>query len=254
MTSLLPTPEVQFIDENGAPYAGGTIAFYIPGTLTPKSTWQDALQVTLNTNPVVLDAAGRAIIFGDGDYRAILKDALGNEIYDQLTSSTLPESDISPAMLPVVEAATLATARNLMGITAAIAAAIAAVQLLPGPQGATGATGPAGPQGGTGATGTASINTAYGDASSAGMYWKDLASGWMMASGQGNTGPSGTATVYFPLAFANAPNVVACTVGNGTNMVLRVYGMVNDHFWVFIEDTDNHGGQSSQFSWNASGF
>ncbi len=254
MTSLLPTPEVQFIDENGAPYAGGTIAFYIPGTLTPKSTWQDAGQVTLNTNPVVLDAAGRAVIFGNGDYRAILTDVLGNLIYDQLTSSTLPESDISPAMLPVVEAATLATARSLMGITAAIAAAIAAVELLPGPTGPAGPTGATGPTGGTGATGTASIDVAVGDASSAGMYWKDLATGWMVASGQGNTGPDGTATVYFPIPFANAPNVVACTVGNPTNMVLRVYGAVNDHFWVFIEDTDNHGGQSSQFAWTASGF
>ena len=70
--------------------AGGSIAFYIPNTLTIKQTWQDVGQVTLNQNPVPLDANGCAVIYGAGIYRSILKDSLGNTIWDKLTASTSP--------------------------------------------------------------------------------------------------------------------------------------------------------------------
>lgn len=110
MPLLLPEPESQFCDSDGHPYAGGTIATYVPGTSTPKATWQDNGGTVLNTNPIVLDAAGRAIIFGDGDYRFVLQDAAGNLIYDQWTSSV-----ISDAMLPVVKATTTADALAALG-------------------------------------------------------------------------------------------------------------------------------------------
>ena len=115
MPLLLPPPEVQFLDGNGHPFAGGSVAFYIWGTDTPKDTWQDHEGVSLNTNPVILDAAGRALIFGSGDYRCVLKDASGNLIYDQWTSSV-----VSDAMQPVVRAETLEEARDLLGIDDAI--------------------------------------------------------------------------------------------------------------------------------------
>src|SRR6185437_6913414 len=88
MATILPAPEIQFISAAGAPVAGGTVAFYVPGTSTPKDTYQDAGQTILNTNPVTLDAAGRAIIYGSGTYRVVLKDASGNLIYDQLSADT----------------------------------------------------------------------------------------------------------------------------------------------------------------------
>jgi hypothetical protein len=114
---LLMSPETQFCDGNGAPYAAGTIATYIPGTTTPKATWSDWQQTVLNTNPVVLDAAGRCILWADGDYRLILSDAEGNLVWDQV-STTL----VSAAMVPVVSAPTLQAARDAMGVTAAIQA------------------------------------------------------------------------------------------------------------------------------------
>ena len=80
----LPPGMQQFSDGNGAPYSGGNVYFYVPGTTTPKSTYLDPNGITPNTNPVILDANGRAIIWGSGLYREVLQDALGNTIWDQL--------------------------------------------------------------------------------------------------------------------------------------------------------------------------
>jgi hypothetical protein len=86
MATILPTGETQFLDANGDPLAAGTVTFYIPGTTTPKDTWQNAAQSILNSNPVTLDAAGRAIIYGSGAYRQVVKDQFGNLIWDQDTA------------------------------------------------------------------------------------------------------------------------------------------------------------------------
>lgn len=83
--TLLPNGEQTFVDANGAPISGGRVYFYIPNTLTPKTTWSTQSQSAPNTNPVVLDSAGRAVIYGVGMYRQILKDQAGNLIWDKLT-------------------------------------------------------------------------------------------------------------------------------------------------------------------------
>ena len=70
--------------------AGGSVGFYIPNTLTFKQTWQDSAESILNQNPVTLDANGCATIYGAGIYRMIVKDSLGNTVYDKLTASTGP--------------------------------------------------------------------------------------------------------------------------------------------------------------------
>lgn len=84
--SLLPNAEQTFVDLNGQPLAAGRVYFYIPTTTTPKATWRDAAGAVTNANPVVLDAAGRAIIYGAGTYRQVVKDVFGNTVWDQLTS------------------------------------------------------------------------------------------------------------------------------------------------------------------------
>lgn len=86
--TLLPNGEQQFFDANGTPLAGGFVYFYIPGSTTPKDTWQDTGQTIRNANPVTLDGAGRAIIYGSGAYRQRVTDASGNLIWDQVTSDT----------------------------------------------------------------------------------------------------------------------------------------------------------------------
>lgn len=94
---MLPNGEQQFTDNNGLPLSAGCVGFYTPGTLTPKATYQNSAQTIANTNPVQLDAAGRAIIYGTGTYRQIVTASngtltpcspAGTQIWDQLTAST----------------------------------------------------------------------------------------------------------------------------------------------------------------------
>lgn len=89
MATILPLAETQFNDALGEPLAGGRVYFYLPGTTTPKDTYQDSLQTIPNTNPVILDSAGRAIILGSGAYRQVVYDAVGNLIWDQTTSEAV---------------------------------------------------------------------------------------------------------------------------------------------------------------------
>lgn len=95
--TLLPNGEQFFNDNNGLPLSAGCVYFYIPGTTSPKATYQNAAQTVANTNPVQLDAAGRAIIYGTGTYRQIVRASngtltpcspAGTQIWDQLTAST----------------------------------------------------------------------------------------------------------------------------------------------------------------------
>jgi microcystin-dependent protein len=96
--TILPNGMNYFTDNNGLPLSSGCVFFYVPGTTTPKSTYTDSSQTIANTNPVQLDAAGRAIIYGTGTYRQIVKSAgsnaitpcspSGTQIWDQLTAST----------------------------------------------------------------------------------------------------------------------------------------------------------------------
>lgn len=86
--TLLPPGKQQFLDANGDPLAAGSVYFYIPNTFTPKNTWQNSGQTTLNTNPVVLDSGGYAVIYGSGSYRQIVKNSDGDTIWDQVTASS----------------------------------------------------------------------------------------------------------------------------------------------------------------------
>jgi hypothetical protein len=82
---LLQNGKQQFIDQNGAPLANGSVYFYAPGTNNPRETYQDSVGSIVNTNPVSLDSRGQAIIWGSGTYRQIVKDAAGVTIWDQIT-------------------------------------------------------------------------------------------------------------------------------------------------------------------------
>ena len=88
MSQLIQNAKQQYIDGNGNPLAGGRVAYYLPGTLTAATTWQDQAQTTPNPNPITLDANGECIAWGadSTSYRQIVKDSLGNTIWDQVSA------------------------------------------------------------------------------------------------------------------------------------------------------------------------
>lgn len=94
--TLLPNGQQQFIDANGNPYVNGRVWFYsnYPACTVLKNTYQNEAGTQLNTNPVVLDAAGRATIFGSGAYCQVLKDSSGNTIWSKYTSDTSSSSNL----------------------------------------------------------------------------------------------------------------------------------------------------------------
>jgi hypothetical protein len=64
-----------FTDNNGNPLVGGKLYSYAATTTTPKATYTTATGDIENTNPVVLDAYGRATVFLSGSYKFTLTDA-----------------------------------------------------------------------------------------------------------------------------------------------------------------------------------
>ena len=80
----------QFLDSNGAPLSGGLLYSYLSGTSTPATTYTVRAGTTNNTNPIVLDAAGRtpSEIWLDGGvlYKFVLKSSTYVQIgtYDSI--------------------------------------------------------------------------------------------------------------------------------------------------------------------------
>ena len=99
-TWVPPGKQQFFLPGTMTPLAGGQVFMYVPATSTPKNTYQDQAETTLNTNPITLDANGECTIWGDGLYRQILQDSVGNQIWDQVTGFISPSSSVvfaSPA-------------------------------------------------------------------------------------------------------------------------------------------------------------
>jgi hypothetical protein len=75
-------PHVTFVNASGGPCAGCSIATFAAGTTTPSPTYTDSTGTSVNTNPIILDAAGGANIWvGRSSYKFILKTALGATIW-----------------------------------------------------------------------------------------------------------------------------------------------------------------------------
>lgn len=95
----------QFFDNNGVPLAGGLLYSYAAGTSTPQATYTDNTGLISNSNPIVLDAAGRVPsevwLNSAQSYKFVLQTAASVQIWSK--------DNISPfggGVLPVINGGT----------------------------------------------------------------------------------------------------------------------------------------------------
>lgn len=81
---------IQFFDNSGNPLAGGLVYTYAAGTTTPAATYTSVTGLTANSNPIVLDSAGRTPyqiwLTQASSYKFILKTSVGTTLgtYDNV--------------------------------------------------------------------------------------------------------------------------------------------------------------------------
>lgn len=70
----MPTPEIQYLDSSGRPLSGSKLCTYAAGSSTPLATYTSSTAGTPNTNPIILDTAGRASVWvGPALYKFVLR-------------------------------------------------------------------------------------------------------------------------------------------------------------------------------------
>jgi hypothetical protein len=73
--TICPLPKMQLFTDAGLPAVGYQLFCYVSGTTTKQDTYQDATFTAANTNPIILDSAGRATVFLDAlSYKFVLAD------------------------------------------------------------------------------------------------------------------------------------------------------------------------------------
>jgi hypothetical protein len=207
--------------------AGGTIETYVVATSTPKPTYTDQGLTALNTNPVVLDAAGRCTMWADGDLRLVLRDATGNLIWDT-TATTI----VSAAMQPVVTAPTIADAQNLLGITGLATAADVASEISAEQTARIAADN----------TLTTNLNNEITRATNAENAIQHQLGGGAFQAGTSNTNSSGYDAVTFTYAYTGAdPGVYAQTYGSALTDVSLVVQTTLTGFTVWSSNASGVG-------------
>jgi len=89
----------QFFDNNGVPLAGGLLYTYAAGTTTPQTTYTDSTGATPNSNPIVLDSAGRVPgevwLTTNINYKFVLKTSAGVTIWTNDNIAGVPSSAVT---------------------------------------------------------------------------------------------------------------------------------------------------------------
>jgi hypothetical protein len=71
--TISPIPKLQLFTNAGAPAVGYQLFTYIAGSATKQATYADSLFAGANSNPIILDSAGRATVFlSEASYKFVL--------------------------------------------------------------------------------------------------------------------------------------------------------------------------------------
>jgi hypothetical protein len=123
--SLLGGAGWQFSDNNGSPLSGGLLYTYVAGTTTPQATYTSNTGNTANTNPIVLDSAGRVqgeIWLTQGQsYKFVLKTSVSTTLgtYDNIAGAADPAG--------IYAALAASSGSSLIGYLPAGASAVATI-------------------------------------------------------------------------------------------------------------------------------
>jgi hypothetical protein len=99
---------------DGKPLSAGKIFFYQSGTMTPKQTFSVPDKSSVNTNPVILDAAGFWPIYLDtGTYKVIVQDQYGVQIEQPMDGITGSGGGFGDGTVNVTSVLTYNDLRNL---------------------------------------------------------------------------------------------------------------------------------------------
>jgi hypothetical protein len=94
----------QFFTDNGVPLTGGKLYVYLAGTTSPATTYTNSTGATANTNPIILNSAGRLaneIWLTVGlNYKFILKTSVDTQIgsWDNIPAGTTDVADLQAAL------------------------------------------------------------------------------------------------------------------------------------------------------------
>lgn len=75
--TIMPNGKHRFYNLDGTVLVGGKLFTYAAGTVVPKATYVDQAATIPNTNPVILDIRGEALVRWDGAYKYVLTTAAG---------------------------------------------------------------------------------------------------------------------------------------------------------------------------------
>lgn len=92
----------QYFLPDGRVNAGGKLFFYETDLSTPRDTWSDEAMTTLNSNPVIMDAAGRTLtdVWGFGEYGVVMTTSADVEIW---TRNNVQASGDPGVSIPALE-------------------------------------------------------------------------------------------------------------------------------------------------------
>ena len=123
----------QFLDNSGNPLTGGLLYTYAAGTTTLTNTYTSSSGVTPNSNPIIMDAAGRleseVWLTGEVAYKFVLRDSAGGLLgtYDDIYGI----NDVSATGVPWSEITATPTTLAGYGITNGLSTTVAASTYAP---------------------------------------------------------------------------------------------------------------------------
>lgn len=99
-TRLRYAKGTQFFSDAGAPLASGTLTYYEAGTSALQDTYSDAAGANPNTNPLVLNSAGRVTadvyLGAAADYKEVLASAAG-AVIAPWPDDNIPKAETAPS-------------------------------------------------------------------------------------------------------------------------------------------------------------